>query len=674
MFIYLQEKKSFTFILLSVIFFSIKVSAQEFSIKLNDQWSYAERGSDNYSPARVPGSVYSDLVRNNKIPDPLFADNEKHVQWVDSTTWIYQRKINLSAKVLDAKSVNLIFHGLDTYASVYLNDELVLVANNMFRKWTVDIKKIAMQQNILRIVFDPALLRTNAAAQKNLPQIVPEHNRVYARKAQFQFGWDWGPTLVNCGIWKNVYLNYGNGNVEKSTFQSANPVAKLIQKKEADGGESFYFEKNGKAIYAKGANWIPAHIFLDKVKKEDYKKLLMRAKEANMNMLRVWGGGIYESDYFYELCDELGIMVWQDFMFAGGMVPGDKAFIDNVREEVKQQVNRLKKYKCVVLWCGNNEIDEAWNNWGWQKQFNLHGADSAKIYRQYKTLFEDSIPAWVNKYDGKRAYIPSSPRFGWGKEKSYTEGDSHFWGLWWGLQPWEAWDKHTGRFVSEYGMQAAPSFSVMKNYIPTNEVTSSGKSIQWHQKANGGNMKLNFYIDKYFMDTNFLSKLSLEEYSYVTQSMQYYILQKSISIHTSKMPHNMGTLLWQLNNCWPATSWSILNYDGSTRGAYFAVKKGYAEINAKDTNAVYPKNKEWLNPHISVKLISPSTLRFTADKDADFVFVKDAKMGFELADNYFSLKAGKAYDVTFKGKKPSVIHLKDIGLFSWYNIVEKLKS
>ena len=294
--------------------------------------------------------------------------------------------------------LELTFDGLDTYADVYLNGKLILQTDNMFRGWAVYVKQFVKRtNNVLLIKFASAQNKVDSIAKSKLPLVLPDNNRVYLRKAQFQFGWDWGPKFVGCGIWKTIKLKGWNGVRISPTFTIEKNNIKLIQQKDSIG-TSFYFEKNGKPIYAKGANWIPGDVFLPRLKREDYRKMLLSAKGANMNMLRVWGGGVYESDDFYDLCDSLHIMVWQDFMFAGGMYPGDDAFMNNVREEVKYQIERLRNHPCIVLWCGNNEVEEAWKNWGWQNQFNLHGADSAKVWNDYKRLFQDSLKKWVDEF------------------------------------------------------------------------------------------------------------------------------------------------------------------------------------------------------------------------------------------------------------------------------------
>jgi beta-mannosidase len=441
---------------------------------------------------------------------------------------------------------------------------------------------------------------------------------------------------------------------------------KLIQEKDSIG-QSFYFEKNGIPIYMKGANWIPANIFPDAVTRNDYRALLIKAKEANMNMLRVWGGGIYESDYFYDLCDSLGIYVWQDFMFAGGMYPADAAFLQNIKSEVKYQIERLRHHPCIILWCGNNEIEEAWKNWGWQNQYNLHGEDSLRIWQEYETLFKDSLEAWTNEFDGTRPYVSTSPKHGWGREKSYVEGDSHFWGLWWGLMDWEVFKEKTGRFVSEYGMQSMSNYNTVKSYTPENERKLNSITTLSHQKANEGFKKLNHYLTRYFIDSNKLKSLQLKEYVYLTQCLQAYILRNSIAIHQSKQPKNMGTLLWQLNDCWPVTSWSILDASKTPKASWYAVKNAYAENANNQIDSIIPKDWKLLKPIFKIVQIDNTHLSITSNVDAKFVYLSLYDVPLHVSDNYFDLKKGeikqiliKDVDLTKQREKIEIISLYDV--------------
>ncbi|HEX8333523.1 MAG TPA: glycoside hydrolase family 2 protein, partial [Segetibacter sp.] len=320
----------------------------------------------------------------------------------------------------------------------------------------------------------------------------------------------------------------------------------------------------------KGANWVPADVFLPRITKAKYRQLLIAAKEANFNMLRVWGGGIYEDDYFYDLCDSLNIMVWQDFMFAGAMYPGDTAFIDNVKQEVIDNIRRLRHHKSIVLWCGNNEIDEAWHNWGWQKQFKLTSADSAKLWDDYKNLFHELLPALVKEFDGTRPYISSSPLHGWGRAKSMSEGDSHYWGVWWGLEPIEKYKEKVPRFMSEYGMQAMPDFKTIQQFSVPHDWDTSSAVMKVHQKHPTGYRTLATYLKQ-----NNLQPKTFVDLISATQEVQSKAMETAISAHMNAVPRCMGTMFWQFNDCWPVTSWSVIDYYGRRKKAYYTVQKLY---------------------------------------------------------------------------------------------------
>ena len=637
--------------------------AQNITIELNKNWQFKNQNENKWYKATVPGTVHTDLLANKLIPDPYYRDNESKLQWIDKADWEYKTIFNVDEVLFSKGMLKLIFDGLDTYANVYLNGKLILQANNMFRGWTVNIKPfIKRKNNELLIKFSSAQNKVDSIAKSKLPLVLPDNNRVYVRKAQFQFGWDWGPKFVGCGIWKTIKLDGWNGVRIRPAYAIENNNVKLIQQKDFIG-TSFYFEKDGKPIYAKGANWIPGDVFLPRLKKEDYRKMLQSAKDANMNMLRVWGGGVYEADEFYDLCDSLGIMVWQDFMFAGGMYPGDDAFMNNVREEVKYQIERLRHHPCIVLWCGNNEVEEAWKNWGWQGQFNLHGADSAKVWNDYKRLFQDSLKKWVNEFDGTRPYVSTSPKNGWGHTASFTEGDSHYWGVWWGLEDWEVFENKTGRFVSEYGMQAMPNWNTIKSFTDSSDRYLYSPVIQSHQKANEGFKKLNHYLTRYFIDSAKLSKLSLEDYTYISQCMQYYILRNSIATHRSKYPTNMGTLLWQLNDCWPVTSWSITDYSRKPKAAWYAVKEVYRDDITPAPESGYPKERNLQKPAYTIS-VSGNTLQISSSVNAAYVFLSSDDNEVDFSNNYFTLYAGFketiALNKTVDPKSIKVISLYDV--------------
>jgi len=647
--------------LLGLFCISLNIQAQK--KLLHSGWQFRKAQTGKWYTATVPGTVHTDLLANKLIEDPYYRDNEKDLQWIGTTDWEYKTSFAADISLLKKKHIELVFDGLDTYADVYLNNQLILSANNMFRQWKADVKGLLKPANTLHIVFYSAKNKADSMAKAALPLVLPDNPRAYVRKAQYHFGWDWGPIFITSGIWKNVYLNVYD---TKSAEKVYTPPHKVELVQEADNiGRSFYFKIDGKPVYMKGANYIPSEVFLPRLKKEDYRKIILAAKNANMNMLRIWGGGIYEDDAFYDLCDEYGIYVWQDFMFAGAMVPGDKDFMNNVHEEVKYQIERLRHHPCIVVWCGNNEIDEAWHNWGWQKQFNLYGGDSAKVWNDYKKLFQDSIAAWVKRYDGARPYTSTSPLNGWGRAKSFTEGDSHYWGVWWGLEDIEAFETKTGRFVSEYGMQAMPNYSTLQQITKPEDRFLYSDVINAHQKANGGFMKLNTYIHNYFMDSAKAKKLSVEDYTYVTQCMQYYAFKNSIAIHRSKAPVNMGTLLWQLNDCWPVTSWGITDYSRKPKAAWYAVKQAYRDDILPERDPVRPIHLQLQKPRFTIKFLDSRRVSITSNTDAYYVYLYSDGKDYYWDDNYFNLKAGEKKIITlqegsFTTKERSALKVKSL--------------
>jgi beta-mannosidase len=572
------------FILLLLFFVFGLANAQTSEVSLNGSWKFRKAGDIAWLDATVPGTVHTDLLNNKIVQDPFYGTNEKDLQWIENEDWEYVTTFNCSPALLSSQKIELVFEGLDTYAEVYLNDSLILTADNMFRTWKVDCKQyVKAKNNELRIFFESAVRKGKEAAKK-LPYTLPGDEKVFTRKAQYHYGWDWGPRFVTCGIWKSVSLiawskikiedvqvlqrtltdslaelefvftvncteegeyvfsvlsdrketksihikgglqqasiRYritkpklwwpsGLGNASLYSFNCEVSQGNIIldtrnikfglrtvehvQEKDSIG-TSFYFKVNGIPVFMKGANWIPSDNFLPRVSDDKYRSLLVKAAEANMNMLRVWGGGIYESDMFYSLCDSLGILVWQDFMFACAMYPGDSSFISNVREEVIDNVSRLRNHPCLALWCGNNEIDEGWKNWGWEKQYGYSVKDSAQIWNDYRNLFEKVIPATVQLLDS-RNYISTSPQHGWGRKESLMAGDCHYWGVWWGLEPFEAYEKKIGRFMSEYGFQGMPTLSTFRKFCDTDELTLSSAMVKHHQKHLTGYETIQTYLN-----------------------------------------------------------------------------------------------------------------------------------------------------------------------------------
>ena len=369
----------------------------------------------------------------------------------------------------------------------------------------------------------------------------------------------------------NFYLSDSKQLIDERNVRIGLRTIELVQEMDTIG-RSFYFKLNGKSVFIKGSNYVPQDQFLTRVDSNDYKQIVESAIFANMNMLRVWGGGIYESDYFYDLCDENGILLWQDFMFAGTMYPGDPEFMQTADNELKEQIIRLRNHPSIALWCGNNEIDNAWKDWGWQKQFNYSTKDSTELWNNYEKLFHKLIPDLLNKFDTTRNYWPSSPEFGWGHKENFTHGDSHYWGVWWGKEPFEIFNSKVGRFMSEYGFQGIPDIKTINSFAPENELSLTSVAMKSHQKHPIGYETIDEYLLRDYTKTE-----NFEDYIYLSQLLQAEGMIVAIEAHRRSMPYCMGTLYWQLNDSWPVTSWSSIDYFYRYKALHYFVKEAYKE-------------------------------------------------------------------------------------------------
>ncbi|MCY1661317.1 beta-mannosidase [Chryseobacterium sp. SL1] len=704
-------------ILFTFLFIQIFTNAQFSERNLSsEKWKFKNSKENNWLTASVPGTVHLDLMNNKIIPDPYKDENEKKVQWIENEDWDYQTSFNISSKDLENQNIELIFNGLDTFSEIYLNGKLIQSTDNMFRKWTIPVRQsLKNGENILQVKFRSAVNVGKELAQK-VPFTMPESPRSFVRKAQYQFGWDWGPRLVTAGIWKDVKLNFWNiarldhikieqKNLTKQKadlnihaeifateegkysfsingksqnislksglnlisipYQIQNPklwqpngwgdpnlydikvslqkdskmiaekseriglrTVELIQEKDAKG-KSFYFKVNGKPMYAKGTNWIPGDSFSTRMTKEKYQHLIKDCKDANMNMIRVWGGGIYEDDEFYKACDENGILVWQDFMFAGGFYPSDEKFQKNVELEVKDQIERLQNHPSLALWCGNNEIDEAIVNWGYQKQFKYSKEDSLQVWKDYKKIFHEVIPNAIQKYasSDKQIYWESSPSIGWGHKESLTEGDSHYWGVWWGEQPFEIYNEKVPRFASEYGFQGMPTLETTKSMFSGNpDLSLQNGTIKAHEKHSRG-----WEIIENYMKRDYVVPIDFVKYNYVSQLLQARGMQIAIEAHSRAKPYNMGTLYWQLNDCWPVVSWSSIDYLGNWKALHYQVKRSF------ENQVILVEEKEGI---LTFYAINDQTRKF------DDVFVEIEVINFQgkVLDEITTVPNGKTLE------------------------------
>ena len=371
-----------------------------------------------------------------------------------------------------------------------------------------------------------------------------------------------------------VCLKKGNKVLDTRSFKSGIRTFEMVDEPDSIG-RAFYFKVNGVPFYAKGANYVPEEMIETWIKSDNTLKLLKMAQEAHFNMLRVWGGGIYPSDDFFNICDSLGILVWEDFMYAGTMYPYDEAFLENAEIEAVEQIKRLASHPSLALWCGGNEISEGYYNWGWQQSLGWSEKDDKAIKAGYDRLFEDILPNAVAQFDGARPYWPSSPSKGWGRPESLTEGDVHYWGVWWGEQPYEVYREKVGRFNSEYGYQSYPDYSTLLKIAQGEELNKDAEVIAAHQKHARGTRQIDDFVQRYYPNNQ---PRDFEEYVHLSQLSQAYGMEIAIEAHRTAKPYNMGTLYWQLNEAWPVTSWSSIDYYGNPKVLQERLKTLYAPV------------------------------------------------------------------------------------------------
>lgn len=368
---------------------------------------------------------------------------------------------------------------------------------------------------------------------------------------------------------QNISLHKGNENIHKRTNCFGVRTVELINEPDSIG-TSFYFKLNNSPIFIKGANYIPQDVFLSRVTPKHYERLIIAAKEANFNMLRVWGGGIYEKDIFYDLCDKYGILVWQDFMFSGSLYPNIQGFKENIKEEIKENIKRLRQHPCIAIWCGNNEIEVAWRNWGWQKEYGYNTSDSIYLWESYHAIFRTLIPKHLSQLDPLRNYTPTSPLSNWGTKENFDHSSMHYWGVWHGKEPFENFKNNIGRFMVEYGFQSFPKLSNLSKVMHDSSLYLNSKAMEHRQKSYIGNDLIKTHINQYFSPPK-----NFNEFVKLSQKTQAIGLEIAINSHMNKSPHCMGTLFWQFNDCWPGPSWSIIDYYGNKKDAYFSVKKAF---------------------------------------------------------------------------------------------------
>ncbi len=634
-------------------------------LSLDGEWVARGAGMRELA-ATVPGSIHTDLLSANKIPDPFYRDNEAGLKWIGESDWVYSRKFSLERDFLEQEKILLSCAGLDTLATIKLNGKKVAATDNMFRQYYFEVKKhLRFGENKIEIMFDSPVNATRAAEKKSkLPQWVQmkaEPSIYHLRKQQCNYGWDWGASLPTCGIWRSLELiafrrarlaevqilqQHKSGRVTLKVNLSTEKIGKpklsvavalskdgktvaegeaslregragvelvvakpelwwpngmgaqplydicvelldedgelldvwekriglrtlRLERKNDKWGQSFQFAANGVPFFAKGANWIPGDAVLARMTPERYDDLLESAAAAHMNVLRVWGGGIYESPHFYDRCDELGLCVWQDFMYACSTYPVlDKAFVANAVAEAEDNVKALRHHACLALWCGNNELEQGLVGKTWTAR--------TMARKDYLRFFRDTLGGVVKRLDPERDFIAGSPHNPTGDPfdaNNPESGDAHLWKVWHGLEPFEWYRTCAHRFNSEFGFQSLPEPATLKDVILPEDENLTSRMMEYRQRSGVGNA----CIMKYLLDW-FRLPTGFENTAWLSQILQGLAIKYAVEHWRRSMPRGMGTVYWQLNDTWQAPSWSSLDYYGRWKALHFMAQRFFAPV------------------------------------------------------------------------------------------------
>ncbi|KAF2472597.1 glycoside hydrolase [Lindgomyces ingoldianus] len=654
---------------------------------LTNNWTFKQgslSSNNSYLPANpAPTEIYLDLLKNGIIADPFKDMNELSVRWIADETWTYRTTFPTPPNHGKPSVITEVrFEGLDTFASVYLNGKLILESENMFVTHRINVtsalKTNAEEENVLEIVFE-------SARKKGLELIDqhPEHrfivhqteiSRGPVRKAQYHWGWDWGPILLTCGPWKPVLLETYTARIEDVwvayelsgglkkvqgkiyarvegakghvdfEIKKPNDILSKLEGKGVDGvysadfdldvdlwwprgygsqtlytvsamltsedktildqsskmigfrkveliqekdsvGQSFYFRINNTDIFAGGSCWIPTDSFLTRVDPEIYRNWIKLAVEGNQIMIRIWGGGIYEAGAFYESCDEFGLLVWQDFMFACANYPAYPEYVKSVEEEARQNVRRLRNHPSIVIWAGNNEDYQIVERYGLEYRYKEDKDPQSWLKTDFpaRYLYEYLLPKVVDDEAKGVPYHPSSP-FGNGVSTVLkvdpTVGDVHQWNVWHGdMKPYQVLPHMGGRFVSEFGMEAYPHLETTEKSITREADRYPGSmAMDFRNKAICHERRLVSYVTE-----NFQIKYDLPGFTYLTQVMQADAIAWAYKSWrrqwgTPGKRQCGGVLVWQLNDCWPTMSWAVVDYYLVPKPAYYAIKRAMAPV------------------------------------------------------------------------------------------------
>ena len=693
-------------------------------LDLNGNWELRDADGALLCPVKVPGSVISGLYAAGKTAHPYYRENEyaaRELFWKD---YQFVRRFAVDEAMLADSALTLVCEGLDTLAQIFVNGKALASTDNMHRTYRFSVKEYLQSGwNEICIVFHSVLrfIEQYPYQENKTVQYVPcgamKGNQL-VRKAHSMFGWDWGPQLVDAGIWRSIYIegtktiriedvrirqlhekdgsvrvraavtlagaeklaqnqavsgamnhktlgqagiavtvtlaepNYGqvsapfvksaamchddsegmpvyeaemtvqtpklwwpNGYGEQPLYvltvsvelngERVQCVAKTIGlrtltvSQEADAwGNEFAFMINGVKIFAKGANYIPEDAVYPWIDEKRIDYLLKCCARAHFNCVRVWGGGYYPSDAFYDLCDRYGLIVWQDLMYACNVYDVTDDFAATVRQETLDNVRRIRHHASLGLWCGNNEIESAWHHWGdFQKE-------TAYLRADYIKLFEDILPRTVREADDVTFYWHSSPSSGgcFDDPDSDRRGDVHYWDVWHGQKPFSDYQKYYFRFCSEFGFQSFPCLKTVETFTQEADRNIFSKVMESHQKNDSANGKMLYYLSE-----NFRYPKDFKSLLYVTQVLQGMAIKSGVDHWRRNRGRCMGTRYWQLNDNWPVASWAGIDYYGRWKALHYMAAKFYAPVavsiqKTQDFVSVFLANETFAEKQCSVVL------------------------------------------------------------------------
>ena len=621
---------------------------------LKGNWRMRRSGEAD-QPAAVPGTVYTDLLRNGNMEDPFWKDNEIRALPLMEDDYEYELCFDAEEGLLAQDQIFLHFDGLDTIADIYLNQKHVGKAFNMHRIWEYEVTHVIKEKgNILQVVLHSPLkfIKEEFAKCRTMGSEDAMDGFVHIRKAHCMFGWDWGAHLPDAGIYRNVSLagikgarldsvyirqehfeekvilqlqvekeseldtsytveiTAPDGTIEsyvdspkeicienpmlwwpngyggqplytvKVTLYADGEMADVWEKRiglrtltmkvgKDEWGECFAHEVNGVAVFAMGADYIPEDHLIGRITPETTRKLLEQCVAANYNAVRVWGGGYYPEDWFYDICDELGLIVWQDFMFACAVYELTPEFKANIRQEFIDNVKRLRHHASLGLWCGNNEMEmfvEEGHHWVTKKT----------EVRDYIIMYEQLIPEVLQEYDPQTFYWPASPSSGgsFDEPNSPDRGDVHYWKVWHGNRPFSEYRKYFFRYASEFGFQSFPSKRTIETFTDDpRDMNIFSYVMEKHQRQYGANGKIMNYLQQiYLYPTDF------ETLIYASQLLQADAIRYGVEHFRRNRGRCMGAIVWQLNDCWPVVSWSSIDYCGRWKALHYAEKRFFAPL------------------------------------------------------------------------------------------------